>query len=242
MSDVQPGPKLLLSSMAGNTLALTVDNLRVDHRVSVIRDFTDSAGTSMCAGESGVLRGLSWDQLRGIIHIEIEREGGAVSLVIPLSAQSGPRNGHMREFFELGDYVPVPGTERVFDNALAKPVNALSPHAAENNRAADWDRTEPTADEPDRLEEREQALLASINHIGVAASIAEMYAERMRKFQREGNQARAIAAFKLAVDWMGTYASWATSGGEGTALSYERDRFHAALVREFGSDPTKNHP
>ena len=34
----------------------------------------------------------------------------------------------------------------------------------------------------------------------------------------------------------------ATSGGEGVALSYERDQFHAALAREFGYDPTKNNP
>ena len=37
----------------------------------------------------------------------------------------------------------------------------------------------------------------------------------------------AIAAFKLAVEWMATYAGWATSGGEGAALSYERDQFRA---------------
>ena len=47
------------------------------------------------------------------------------------------------------------------------------------------------------------------------------------------------AAFQLAVEWMATYAGWATSGGEGVALSYKRDRFHASLVREFGYDPTK---
>ena len=79
----------------------------------------------------------------------------------------------------------------------------------------------------------------AINHIGVAASIAEMYAQRMRVFQRAGNEARAIAAFRLAVDWMDNYASWATSGGEGAALSYERGQFRAALAREFGYDPTE---
>ena len=77
-------------------------------------------------------------------------------------------------------------------------------------------------------------------HIGAAASIAEIYAQRMRTFQRAGNEPRAIAAFKLAVEWMGTYAGWATSGGEGAALSMERDDFRAALVKEFGYDPTEN--
>jgi len=95
---------------------------------------------------------------------------------------------------------------------------------------------------PDELKDVEEAMCKAIPHIGVAASIAEMYAQRMRAFQRAGNEPRAIAAFKLAVDWMGTYASWATSGGEGVALSYERDQFHAALVREFGYDPSRNNP
>jgi hypothetical protein len=31
-----------------------------------------------------------------------------------------------------------------------------------------------------------------------------------------------------------------TSGGEGAALSYERDQFHAALVRESDYDPTES--
>lgn len=77
-----------------------------------------------------------------------------------------------------------------------------------------------------------------MQHIGAAASLAEMYAQRMRVFQRAGDEPRAIEAFKKAVDWMGTHAGWATSGGEGAALSEERDRFHEALVREFGYSPT----
>lgn len=76
------------------------------------------------------------------------------------------------------------------------------------------------------------------DHIGVAVSIAEAYAERMRNFRRLGDERRAIAAFKLAKEWMETYAGWATSGGEGAANSYERDRFCDALVAEFGYDPT----
>ncbi len=102
-----------------------------------------------------------------------------------------------------------------------------------------WSRAAQSTDGPDRLEAIEAEMRKAIPHIGAAASIAEMYAQRMRAFQCAGNEQRAIAAFKLAVDWMGTYASWATSGGEGAALSCERDQFHVALVREFGYDPTE---
>jgi hypothetical protein len=86
----------------------------------------------------------------------------------------------------------------------------------------------------------EVSMRRAIPQIGSAASIAEMYAQRMRAFQRAGNEPRAVAAFKLAVDWMRTCASWATSGGEGAALSDERDQFQAKLAREFGYDPTES--
>lgn len=45
-------------------MSMTIDNLRVDHRVTVLRDFTDAAGITLRAGDSGDISGLSWDQLR----------------------------------------------------------------------------------------------------------------------------------------------------------------------------------
>lgn len=210
-------------------MSATIDHLRTDHRVTILREFTDAAGITMDVGQDGILRGLSFDQIRLEIRIEIECGPGRIVLVFPLTAKTGPRNGHMKEFFELGDYVPVPGAAPVRRNPSERTmiVPPRDPILGQN------------VDDLDRLEDVEKAMRQDVQHIGVAASIAEMYAQRMRTFQRAGNEPRAIAAFKLAVDWMGTYASWATSGGEGAALSYERDRFHAALVREFGYDPTE---
>src|SRR4051812_16874575 len=94
-------------------MATTIDHLRVDHRVTILREFADAAGLTLQAGERGVLRGLSFDQIRLEIHLEIERDNGKVALRFPLKASHGPRNGHMKEFFELGDYVPLPGSEPV---------------------------------------------------------------------------------------------------------------------------------
>jgi hypothetical protein len=187
------------------------------------------------------LRGLSWDQLRKEIHIEIERASGKVDLVFPEAAKTGPRNGHMREYFEMGEDVSTPRIIPAFHDQSKRQMIQPPPEkkpAAMNTSA--WARAAENTDGPDRLEAIEEEMRRSIDHIGVAASIAEMYAQRMRAFQRAGNEPRAIAAFKLAVDWMGTYAGWATSGGEGAALSYERDQFRAALAREFGYDPTDN--
>lgn len=230
-------------------MACTIDHLRVDHRVTVLRDFTDAHGVTLRAGESGVLCGLSWDQVRLEIHLVIERPSGKVDLVFPVKATTGPRNGHMREFFEVGEDVTTPRVLPAFhDPALRqmivpppeeRPVRPEKKAPVALNRAA-WARAAQSTEGPDRLEAIEEEMRRSIDHIGVAASIAEMYAQRMRAFQRAGNEPRAIAAFKLAVDWMGRYAGSATSGGEGAALSYERDRFHDALVREFGYDPTED--
>jgi hypothetical protein len=224
-------------------MSMTIDNLRVDHRVTVLRDFTDANGVTLRAGDTGVIRKLSWDQLCMAIHIVIERAAGKVDLVFPLKAATGPRNGHMREYFETGADVTPPRVIPAFHDPSKRQMIIPPPEkkSAPMNKTA-WTRAAQSTDGPDRLEAVEKEMLAAIDHIGVAASIAEMYAQRMRMFQRAGNEPRAIAAFKLAVDWMGTYASWATSGGEGAALSYERDQFRAALAREFGYDPTEPKP
>lgn len=221
-------------------MATTIDHLRIDHRVTILRDFTDAAGVTLQAGERGVLRGLSFDQIRLEIRMEIEREKGKVALRFPLKAPTGPRNGHMKEYFELGDYVPTPGREPVRRDPSARKMIVPAPESGSaQNSGPDWWRQARSMEGPDRLEAMEQQIQRDAQHIGGAASIAEMYAQRMRAFQRAGNEPRAVAAFKLAVQWMWTYASQATSGGEGAALSDERDRFHAALVREFGYDPTE---
>jgi hypothetical protein len=231
-------------------MSMTIDNLRVDHRVTVLRDFTDANGVTLRAGDTGVIRKLSWDQLRMAIHIVIERAAGKVDLVFPLKAATGPRNGHMREYFKTSEDVTPPRVIPAFHDPAKRqmiipppenqpaPMDARAKSESAPKNSAAWTRAAQSTDGPDRLEAVEKEMLAAFDHIGVAASIAEMYANRMRAFQRAGDEARAIAAFKLAVDWMDNYASSATSGGEGAALSYERDQFRAALAREFGYDPT----
>lgn len=221
-------------------MSMTIDNLRVDHRVTVLRDFTDANGITMRAGDGGILRDLGWDQTRMEIRIVIEHAAGKVDLIFPLRATTGPRNGHMREYFEIGEDVTPPRVIPAFHDQSQRKMIVPPPEKkpAPMNTAV-WAHAAQSTDGPDRLEAVEEEMRRAINHIGVAASIAEMYAQRMRAFQRAGNEARAIAAFKLAVDWMGTYAGSATSGGEGAALSYERDQFRAALACEFGYDPTE---
>jgi hypothetical protein len=221
-------------------MATTIDHLSNDHRVTILRDFTDAAGTTLKAGASGVLRNQSFDQIRLEIRIEIEREKEKITLKFPLKAVEGPRIGHMKDFFELGDYVPVPGSERLRPPLLTKNVVVPVPEQPPvKNSGLDWWRQARNTEGPDRLEAAEEQIMREAQHLGGAGSIAEMYAQRMRAFRSAGNEPRAVAAFKLAAQWIQTYAGYATSGGEGAALSLERDQFHAALVREFGYDPTE---
>ena len=222
-------------------MSATIDHLRVDHRVTVLRDFTDATGITLRTGESGVICGLSFDQIRREIHLELERESGKVRLTFSANAQTGPGNGPMREYFEMGEDVSTPRDFPAFRRPAAErkmivppPENIPGPR---NDSA--WDRAANSTDGPDQLKDVEEEMRKAFPHIGAASSIAYIYAQRMRAFQRAGNEPRAIAAFKLAVEWMETYAGWATSGGEGAALSYESDQFHAALAREFGYDPTE---
>lgn len=220
-------------------MATTVDHLNVDYRVTVLRDVRDPAGNSVKAGEVGVIRHLSFDDLRMEVHLGIDLEDRKVLLKLPVRVTDGPRLGHYKEYFELGDYVPVPGTERVFhDPASRTMIVPATPSAITSGSGPDWWLRARALADDDRMKEAEQEVLRAVDHIGCAASIAELYADRMRYFQRMGDEPKAVEAFKKALDWMGKYASSATSGGEGAALSYERDRFQEELAREFGYDPT----
>lgn len=222
-------------------MATTIDHLRVDHRITVLQEFVDAKGVLMRSGDTGVLRVIDWDQRRMEIHLQIECTGQTIRLVFALAAKTGPRNGRMRDYFEMGEDVTPPRIIPAFhDPAARRMIVPPSERTPKPMNTDAWARAARSTEGPDRLEDIENEMRRSIDHIGVAASIAEMYAQRMRAFQRAGNEQRAIAAFKLAVDWMGTYAGSATSGGEGAALSYERDQFQKALAREFGYDPTND--
>ena len=88
-----------------------------------------------------------------------------------------------------------------------------------------------------RLDEAEQHIRQNGPFIGFACSTAELYRRRMLRLKQQGDADAARQAFILASDWIWRYASMATSGGEGVALSMEREEFRAQLVADYGSDP-----
>jgi hypothetical protein len=88
-----------------------------------------------------------------------------------------------------------------------------------------------------RLEAAEAHIRASCPTIGFACATADMYLRRMGRLKAGGDAPGALDAFLRSSDFIWRYASMATSGGEGAALSIERDEFRAQLVSEYGSDP-----
>lgn len=93
----------------------------------------------------------------------------------------------------------------------------------------DWWHRALTLERSDRLSEAEALLRNKIPHLAFAAQTAELYAHRMRRLRTSGDLAGAAQAFAKAEEWIRFYAGLATSGGEGAALSVERDEFLAAL-------------
>ncbi len=88
-----------------------------------------------------------------------------------------------------------------------------------------------------QLDAAEKHIRDNCPYIGFAASTAEMYRLRMLRLKHAGDRSGALEAFMKSSSFISFYVSMATSGGEGAALSYERDQFRAQLVAEYGSDP-----
>ena len=96
----------------------------------------------------------------------------------------------------------------------------------------DWWREAVLLERADRVEEAEQRIQRALDHIGVYSSLANLHEGRSARLSREGRDADAAAARDRAIHWLHVYASSATSGGEGAALSHERDQRIAALGGE----------
>lgn len=217
-------------------MATVIDHLTADHHVRVIQDFTDAHAIMHYIGETGVLRRLEIDWPKQEVVMEWERNGTRETMRFQLFATQGPRNGRMREFFEVGDYAPVP-QPATRPQPTALPAMSTLPEEPIWGNPPDWWHQALALDAEDKLEAAEDVIMKGAQHIGGASSVAEMYARRMRRFQRAGDELRALEAFKKANQWSSYYASLATSGGEGAALSLERDQFRSGLVAQFGYDP-----
>jgi hypothetical protein len=129
-------------------MACTIDHLRADARVVVLQDFTDLAGVVVRAGEVGVVRGLGLDYATWEVWIDLERGGATTHLRFALRATAGPRNGHMRTYFEV---VPdaAPAKEVVAGESAAH-----APAPGRDAQACETQAIAPAAGGTTRVESR----------------------------------------------------------------------------------------
>jgi len=115
-------------------MSMTLDHLKTNHRVRVLREFTDAHGMPHAPGESGLIVNLELDWVRQEIRIEWERDDLRETMRFALSAGTGPGNGRMRDYFELEEYAPPPRDDKVFIpgvGCLETPSGELPPLSTE---------------------------------------------------------------------------------------------------------------
>ena len=88
-----------------------------------------------------------------------------------------------------------------------------------------------------QLEAAEALIKDSVPNLYFAEVTADLYRLRMNRLKAAHDKAGALEAYRRARTFIYFFASMATSGGEGAALSGERDVFMKQLTTEFGADP-----
>jgi hypothetical protein len=207
-------------------MGAVIDHLMSGHRVTVIKAFKDADGVEHQVGESGVIlkMGLEWPKE---IWIEWEHEGAKERMVFRLDAKEGPRNGAMREFFELGEYVPQPRPAAV----SSLPREPELPKDAPPDLITDPSRYDEAVQRVAvlashrRFEEAERQILQITGWPGefgwrvreMADHLTGMAAEHVG----ETDPATYIWLRGWAVQAWYMWGSGATSGGEGAAYAVE---------------------
>jgi hypothetical protein len=89
-------------------MAMTIDHLSVDRVVHVIQEFTDARGVAHDLGEEGLITSLTFNQATGEIGIGWTRGAAAETMYFLLTHRDGPGIGRMKQYFDVGEYVPAP--------------------------------------------------------------------------------------------------------------------------------------
>ncbi len=128
------------------------------------------------------------------------------------------------------DSSPESASKAPSDSVLPEKAPSEEPSSSTDEPA--WWRNAVELEYADRIDEAEQIILGALDHLGVFSQLAYLHEQRFARLSAEGRAEDARRAKERAIYWLHNYAASATSGGEGAALSYERDQRIAALGGE----------
>jgi hypothetical protein len=200
-----------------------IDHLQADHRVRVLREFSDVHGMRHGAGESGIIRTMDLDWGRQEIVIEWERNGTTEKLVFALAAKEGPRNGHMREFFEMNEHVPLPKARASAAQRMApaEPPPLVEGPVTDTAQTRDALARISALAAHGRLDEAETQIRIVLDGQDPFGGRLQQLAEKMVGIAvaHAGEPDRTVFdwARQRAIDLWYAWGSGATSGGEGAA-------------------------
>lgn len=207
-------------------MGCTIDNLSADHEIRIIQDFTDARRVHHRTGESGIIRAIALDWPAREIVLTWERDGSRETMRFAFDAKTGPRNGAMRDYFERGDYRPVP------------------PPSPKEKATALWTQTPEPAGQIIRDPEQWGAAIARIGSL-VARRRFDEASEQIAavtkdngpanwRLQQMGDDLGALAVSAApfdreiygwlrdrAINFLHSWGSCATSGGEGAVCAME---------------------
>jgi len=198
-------------------MAVTVDHLCEHQLIKVLEDFEDAAGNVIHADERGRIAAirLDWTSFQCELELVIDGKGRKVVL----GRTDGPRNGNLKRYFEVESY------------EVEKPERRKEVWDLETGLAG-YMRKALALERENQLDEAEQCIAAAIASQHFALEKAEMYRLRRLRLLSEDKFEEAREAWRKSADWAFFFASQATSGGEGAALSRERDQFLRRLGPE----------
>lgn len=213
-------------------MAMTIDHLRAEHVIHVLKAFTDARGVSHAVGEQGLITEIGYDWKTREISLAWKRGETVETMVFAEQTKTGPGNGRMKEYFELGEYQPAPpdGKRYVqnFGYVPIKPeVPEVTPHLITSTDQFDeaMQRVWALAAHRRFDEAKEQLftmLNATTNGVGhytdeVADTVCGF--ARIHAFDEDRTVYNWLRDLGLNL-WY-TWGSGATSGGDGMARSVD---------------------
>jgi hypothetical protein len=197
-------------------MSATVDHLGAHKLVRILQPFKDAEGNEFEAEETGRIDTIDLDWKTFVCTIKLQQSGTLRNIVLhdPRSAAPGPRSGKMRDYFEvIGEEVILPPRTGGVVEDLSMPDGPA------------WYVAALELELQDRLEEAEEIIRNAVQSQYFALNTADMYCHRWKRLQREGKTEAAAEAKEKAINFAWFLAAQATSGGEGAALSLERDNY-----------------